>query len=277
MPTVALRGIEAYFERRGEGPRLLFVNGSGSSLRTSAPLIAPFAERFDLLAHDQRGLGETTVPDTQPTMADYAADALALADHVGWATFRVVGVSFGGMVAQELAVTAPERVERLALLCTSPGGVGPDGERLASYPLHELADLAEDERVAIGRRILDTRFTDEWLAEHPTDRLIADVAAQRATAPRTDEQRRGEALQLEARRHHDVADRLGRIACPTLVACGRYDGIAPPANSAAIAARVPGAELRTYEGGHAFFFQDRTALREVIEFLGGSPPDGEPG
>ena len=78
-------------------------------------------------------------------MADYAADALALLDHVGWDRARVVGVSFGGMVAQELAVTAPERVERLALLCTSPGGAGG-----ASYPLHELAALPEAERAAQG-------------------------------------------------------------------------------------------------------------------------------
>ena len=176
MPTVALRGIEVHYERSGHGPRLLFVNGSGASLRTSALLLAPFAEQFDLLAHDQRGLGETTVPDDQPTMADYAADALALADHVGWDTFGLVGVSFGGMVAQELAVTSPERVERLALLCTSPGGVGPAGERLASYPLHELAGLGLHERVAVGRQLLDTRFTDDWLDAHPRDRTIADVS-----------------------------------------------------------------------------------------------------
>jgi 3-oxoadipate enol-lactonase len=267
VPTVSLREIDIYFERGGDGPRLLFVNGSGSSLKTSAVLLAPFAERFDLLAHDQRGLGNTTVPDDQPTMADYAADAVALADQVGWDTFRLVGVSFGGMVAQELAVTWPERVQRLALLCTSPGGVGTDGEQLVSYPLHELADLPVDERMAIGQRILDTRFTDDWLDEHPSDRVIADVVAERAAEPRTQEQRRGEALQLEARRHHDVADRLHRITCPTLVACGRYDGIAPPANSEAIAARVPGAELRTYEGGHIFFFQDDAALGEIMDFL----------
>jgi 3-oxoadipate enol-lactonase len=266
MPTAALRGIDVYYERSGAGPRLLFLNGSGSSLQTSAVLIAPFAERFDVLAHDQRGLGRTTIPDLQPTMADYAADAMALADHESWDTFRVVGVSFGGMVAQELAVTWPSRVERLALLCTSPGGMA-EGVSLASYPLHELADVAADERAAIGRQILDTRFTDDWLAAHPRDQFIADVAAQRGAEPRTDEQRRGEALQLEARRHHDVLDRLERISCPTLVASGRHDGIAPPSNGEAIAARVPDAQLRLYEGGHAFSFQDRAALGEITEFL----------
>jgi 3-oxoadipate enol-lactonase len=100
-------------------------------------LVQPFTKAADTVAADQRGLGRTEIPPGPYTMADYAADALALADHVGWATFALVGVSFGGMVAQEVAVTAPERIERLALVCTSPGG--PDA---ASYPLHTLKDLS---------------------------------------------------------------------------------------------------------------------------------------
>ncbi|HEX8804889.1 MAG TPA: alpha/beta fold hydrolase [Acidimicrobiales bacterium] len=264
MPTATVNGLAIHHERSGSGPPLLFLNGSGATLATSAPLLAPFAERFDVLAHDQRGLGRTGVPPGPYTMADYAADAAALLDHVGWDRCRVVGVSFGGMVAQELAVTHPGRVERLALLCTSAGGAGG-----ASYPLHELADLPAEERAARGPTLLDTRFTPGWLATHPADRALAELMAARVTAPRTDEQRRGEAEQLQARRHHDVTDRLGAIACPTLVACGRYDGIAPPANGEAIAGRIPGAELRVYEGGHAFFVQDRRAFPEVLDSLAG--------
>ena len=94
------------------------------------------------------------------------------------------------------------------------------------------------------------------------------MAARHGTA-RTAEQARGEAEQLEARRHHDVCDRLARVTCPTLVAAGRYDGIAPPSNADAIASRLPNAELRLYEGGHAFFAQDRAALPEVLDFLAG--------
>ena len=127
------------------GPRLLFLNGSGSSIATSELLIKLFTNDFEVVVHDQRGLGESEIPPGPYTMADYAADAAALLDHVGWEQTRVVGVSFGGMVAQELAVTWPERVERLALLCTSPGGAGG-----ASYPLHELAPLSEKERAAQG-------------------------------------------------------------------------------------------------------------------------------
>jgi pimeloyl-ACP methyl ester carboxylesterase len=262
MPLITANGIELYYERRGSGPRLLFFNGSGATLATTGPLIWSFADRCDVAAHDQRGLGRTAIPPGPYAMADYAADAAALLDHLGWATCRVIGVSFGGMVAQEFAVTWPRRVERLALVCTSPGGVGG-----ASYPLHELAGHPAAERAAIGMRILDTRFTPEWLAAHPADRALADMMAARNDAPRTDEQRRGEAEQLAARRHHDVCARLPVITCPTLVACGRYDGIAPLANGEWIDAHVRGAELRVYKGGHVFFMQDPAALPEIAAFI----------
>jgi len=173
-------------------------------------------------------------------------------------------VSFGGMVAQEFAVTWTDRVDCLALLCTSPGGSGG-----ASYPLHELADLPAEVRAPIALRILDTRFSPEWLAAHPSDRAIVDLMAARADAVRTTDQLRGEREQLTARRHHDVSQRLSAITCPTLVACGRYDGIAPMANSEFIATHIRGAELRVYEGGHAFFLQDPRAMVDVTDFLAG--------
>ena len=261
MPTAHLNGIDVYHERWGDGPPLLFCNGSGATLDGMRLLLDGIAQRFDLLVPDQRGIGRTEIPPGPYSMADYAADALALLDHAGWSSARVVGVSFGGMVAQELAVTAPDRVERLALLCTSPGG------GLASYPLHELDGLDPAKRRETYLPLLDTRFSEEWLADpdHGTDRFLADLLAQ--TPEKSDEVRRGEREQLGARRHHDVLDRLGRITCPTLVAAGRYDGIAPPANAEAIAAAVPDADLRLYEGGHAFFVQDPRALPEILDFL----------
>jgi pimeloyl-ACP methyl ester carboxylesterase len=258
VPTVVANGIEIYFERRGRGPRLLFFNGSGATLETTAPMIEPFAECFDVLAHDQRGLGKTSIPPGTYEMADYAADAAALLDAVGWESCRIVGVSFGGMVAQEFAVTWPERVDRLALLCTSPGGA------FASYPLHELGADRPHDLV----RLLDTRFSAEWLATHDDDRLLAQYVSERRANPSSSERLRGERAQLDARSRHDVLDRLHRITCPTLVASGRYDGIAPVTNGEAIALRIRDAGLRVYEGGHMFFLQDPAALPEILEFLG---------
>jgi 3-oxoadipate enol-lactonase len=287
VPLIETGDLAIYYERRGSGPPLLFLNGSGSTLEGSGLLIDLFTGRFDVVAHDQRGLGRTAVPAGPYSMADYAADAAAVLDAVGWASARVVGVSFGGMVAQELAVTFPERVERLALVCTSPGGVSP------SYPLHELAALSDSDRNARRTLLLDTRFTSEWLSAHPGDQRLVEMMAERSRAPsnatgetgagaaamktaRHDGEphahatrETGEHEQLMARSRHDVTDRLAALRCPTLVASGRYDGIAPVANGEAIATRVPGAELRVYEGGHAFFVQDRTALPEILDFLAG--------
>jgi 3-oxoadipate enol-lactonase len=262
VPEIVAGGLRIYYERRGTGPPLLFLNGSGATLATSGLLIDLFTGRFDVVAHDQRGLGRTAIPPGPYSMADYAADAVAVLDAVEWPTARVAGVSFGGMVAQELAATFPKRVERLALLCTSPGGAN------ASYPLHEVAKLRATERAAVRPVLLDTRFTPEWLATHPNDERLAAMLADRS-APSVGEIARGEHEQLMARARHDVTDRLGAITCPTLVACGRYDGIAPLANGEAIAGRVPNAALRVYEGGHAFFVQDRAALPEILDFLAG--------
>jgi pimeloyl-ACP methyl ester carboxylesterase len=264
MATLPLGDIDLYWERRGEGPRLLFVNGSGATIESAGLLIDAFARQFDVVVHDQRGLGRTTVPERQPTMADFARDAAALLDHVGWDTANVFGISFGGMVAQELAVTWPERIDRLVLSCTSSGGEGG-----SSYPLEDLATVPVEEQTTTWTRHLDVRFDDAWLASHPGDQAIVDVLKTRLGAPKTDEQKRGEWMQIVARQGHDVWGRLGRITSPTLVACGAYDGLAPPANSEAIASRIPDAQLRCYEGGHLFVFQDPRALPEITAFLQG--------
>jgi len=263
VPVVAANGIEIYYERRGAGPKLLFFNGSGATIAHTGMLFDPYVKHFDVLAHDQRGLGQTSIPPGPYEMADYAADAAALLDAVGWDRCRVVGVSFGGMVAQEFAVTWPERVERLALVCTSPGGA------YASYPLHQLEDLAPDDAARLDATLLDTRFTSEWLATHDDDRALAELLFQRRANRSTGETRRGELEQLSARSRLDVLDRLGAISCPTFLASGQYDGIAPPENGKAIASRVPDSDLRLYDGGHVFMMQDPTAMPEIIGFLRG--------
>lgn len=94
------------------------------------------------------------------------------------------------------------------------------------------------------------------------------MLADRARAPKTPEVRRGERLQLGARRSHDVWEAIASLRCPVFVAAGRYDGIAPVDHSWAIAGRIPGAELHVYDGGHAFFAQDPLALPEILDFLG---------
>ena len=100
MPIAKLPGLDLYFERTGSGPPLLFISGTGGDLRNKPNVFdGPLARRFDLLAYDQRGLGQSDKPDLPYSMADYADDAAALMAHQGWDEARVIGVSFGGMVA----------------------------------------------------------------------------------------------------------------------------------------------------------------------------------
>jgi 3-oxoadipate enol-lactonase len=268
MAMVTTRGFDTHYERSGHGPRLVFLTGSGTSVEQSRLLIDQFTPSFDTVAFDYRGMGRSTSPPGPYGMGDCAGDALAVMDDLGWDTARVVGISFGGMVAQELSVTAPGRVERLALLCTSPGGEGG-----SSYPLHELDGLSVADRTKTLRTLVDSRFDAEWLSSHPGDRRLLEVLEGRAVGS-DPAHRRAASRQLEARRGHDVWDRLGFITCPTFIGCGRFDGIAPPANSAAIASRIEGSRLVEYEGGHAFVVQDPRAFPDVIAFLAGT---GAPG
>src|ERR1700729_203425 len=110
MSVVSVQGNDVYYEIRGEGPRLLFVNGSGTTLDDARILVDLFAPRFEVLAFDYRGLGRSSAVTAPYGMAACAGDGLAVLDAAGWASTRMVGISFGGMVAQELAVTAPGRV-----------------------------------------------------------------------------------------------------------------------------------------------------------------------
>ena len=122
MPFADIRDLRMYYELQGKGPRLLFISGSNGDLRRRPNIFdSPVASEFEILAYDQRGLGQTTIPDGPYTMQDYAEDADALLEAVGWDSCLVMGTSFGGMVGQEFAARYPQRIERLVLNCTRAG------------------------------------------------------------------------------------------------------------------------------------------------------------
>jgi 3-oxoadipate enol-lactonase len=263
MAFARLGELDFYYERGGAGPPLLFISGTGGDLRVKPNVMdGPLPKHFDVLAYDQRGLGQSAKPDLPYTMADYADDAARLLDFAGWEKANVVGVSFGGMVAQELALRHGQKVNRLALCCTSPGGAGG-----ASFPFHEIAHMSRLERAHHMIPISDRRHDAAWAKARPDqyEQLVAMAAAD----PYADEpgHAMGAQRQLEARAKHDTWERLNRIACPVLIAAGRYDGIAPPDRQEGMAKRIPDARLAFFEGGHLFLLQDRAAFPAIIEFL----------
>ncbi len=263
MPVVHANGLDLYVERAGSGPPLLFISGTGADLRNKPNVFdGPLARTFDLLTYDQRGLGQSEKPNIAYSMVHYADDAAALMASQGWDEALVIGVSFGGMVAQELAIRHPKRVKRLVLACTSPGGEGG-----ASFPFHEIDHLKGETRARHMIPISDTRRDAAWAAAHPDQYAL--FIAMGAADPYADEPGHvlGARRQLEARAAHDTWKRLPQIACPTLITAGRYDGIARPVTQEKMADRIPGAKLQWFEGGHMFMVQDRTAAPAMAAFL----------
>jgi 3-oxoadipate enol-lactonase len=264
MPTADLPAAKLFYETAGEGPPVLLIGGTWGDLRAEpGPFAWPGAERFTLAAFDHRDLGRSTAKTSaQPTMADFAGDALALADHLGWDRFGVLGISFGGMVAQELALAAGERIDRLALVSTSTGG--PDSR---SYPLHELYDVPTAQRAGALAGLLDVRArTTPRFAEAIAAQLRGDPRFAMEQAPSA-----GLVRQLEARRSHDTSGRIGGLRAPTLVVAGRYDGIAPLGVCEALAGALPDSRLVVLEGGHGngLLMQDPAGWELIADFLAG--------
>lgn len=263
MPFVDLEGLPFYFERLGTGEKLLFIGGTGADLRRpETRLFGPLPRHFELLTYDQRGLGQSAKPDIPYHMTDYADDAARLMDAIGWDQAHVVGVSFGGMVAQELVLRHPQKVRKLVLCCTASGGAGG-----SSFAYHKLRPMSADEMAALKVKITDIRHDDVWAKEHPDKyRVLYGLAA---ADPFADEPGHAEGArrQVAARAGHDTWDRLPSIACPVLVMGGRHDGIVPREVAHNLASRIPGAKFQLFEGGHLFMLDDARAFEEMVVFL----------
>lgn len=266
MPHIQAGDLKVWFERPNPdaGARLLYITGTGADLRKKPnPLGSPLAASFDLLTYDQRGLGRTDKPVGPYTMAQYAEDAQALLDAIGWDDCAVIGVSFGGMVAQELAIRFPARVSKLVLCCCSTGGAGG-----ASYPLHELEHLSTEDKIHARLTRTDTRVTrQQGDYQAMVDKALADAATDASLYGDEPGRAEGARWQLLARAQHDTWDRAPSIAAPTLVCGGKYDGQAEPHVVEALAQRIPGASLAFFDGGHGFLNQDPMAVQRVSAFL----------
>lgn len=265
MLRIEANGISLMTAKVGSGPRLLYISGTGGDLRQpNAALKLPLVEFFEVLAYDQRGLGQSDKPAGPYSMEGYARDAVAVLDAYGWDRAHVVGYSFGGMVAQELAICWPARFDKLVLGATSSGGLGG-----SSFPLHTIQSLPPIERSQRALEVSDLSFTPEWQAAHP------ELAAQRIEARVTQLARfaeepghsEGQAAQLEARSHHDTYDRLHHITAPTLVLSGDRDGQAPMAAGKAMAERIPTCRYEVHGGSHAMIQENPNVCQSIVAFL----------
>lgn len=257
--------IEFYVE--GKGPPLLLVSGFTSS---ATGWHDPFMERmwphFQTVRYSHRGTGTSDRLTGEITLRDLADDAAGLLTALGIEKAHVLGVSMGGMVAQELAVGHPQRVQGLVLGCTNCGrehGVAAPPEMVDL--LTPQPALSREEQV---RRSWPAITTQEFLESH------LDVMEERLRRSLIHPTPIETAVrQTAAALAFDSYDRLPQIKAPTLVLHGDRDNIVPVANAHILKERIPGAELRVYPGvGHLFVFESpEESAAAVVEFLAKVP------
>ena len=266
MPTARANDIEIYYEEHGEGEPLLLIMGWGGNAASWQPQLPGLAERFRVIAFDNRGVARTSAPDGPYSVRQLASDAAALLDALGIERAHVMGISMGGMIAQELALAEPERVDALVLGCTSPGGKRSAGQRRLKGDIASFHQTADEGGVNMHWFVefMKLLWTDEALAK--ADSHMQDFVLSLIRFPPT---LHGLQHQAGAVAAHDTYERLSHIRQPTLVMTGAEDPLIDPDNSEILAKRIPRAELRMYEGlKHAFHLERPDLINpDVIEFL----------
>ncbi len=260
MPVVSVGDVELDYERTGSGPPLLLIMGmSGTALHWGEPFLSELRKDFDVIAYDHRGVGESSrLEGAALTIAQLAADAAGLLEALAVGSAHVVGISMGGMVAQELALTHPELIRTLTLGCTYCGG---DGSSLASPEVMQRLG----EGMMSGDRTL--ALSAAWKAN--VSRSFAEDAAA-AGAFMAIGERRAVALavimaQMQAIASHDTSARLPELELPTLVVHGTEDEMIPVENGRLIASLIPGARLEILDGvGHLFFWEQPQRSAELV-------------
>jgi 3-oxoadipate enol-lactonase len=241
--------VHIAWEALGDGPPLLLIHGLGYERHGWGPLPALLAEDFRVLLFDNRGIGESDAPPGPYTTASMAADALGVLDAAGVERAHVVGTSLGGMVAQELVLAAPERVDRLVLACTTPGhDTYPIPQRTLDL-VARFPTLAPEEAFRLG---VENALADSTVAERPE--LVEEIFAYRLAHPPN---MAGWQAQAGASLGFDARPRLGGVQAPTLVQHGTGDHVVDVRNAPLLAEVIPGARLELYEDlGHLFFWEE---------------------
>lgn len=241
------------WERHGSGPPLLLIHGLGYARWGWEPVVEPLARSFDVILFDNRGVGDSDAPPGPYTAAEMAGDAVQVLDEAGVERAHVVGTSLGGMVAQELVLDQPGRVEKLVLACTTPGGA-------QAYPMPRRTVELMQARATLREYVENALEPDARL--EIVDRILAH-------RERTAQGFEPWAAQAAAGAVFDAYDRLPGLKIPTLVQHGDGDTVVDPRNSDLLVELIPDACLSVYPGcGHLFMWQEpERFVRELEAFL----------
>jgi 3-oxoadipate enol-lactonase len=218
-----------------DAPVVVLSNSLGADRGMWGPQVPGLAERYRVVTYDTRGHGESPAPAGPYTLDDLVDDLVALLDEVGAERAHVAGLSLGGMTAMRLAARDPQRVDRLALLCTS---AKPDPKPF----LDRAAAVRSGGTAPLAATVASRWLTPPYAAEHPD--LVAKLEAMIAGSDDA-----GYAACCEVVASVDLLADCARITAPTLVISGSEDPALPPEHQKLIAASIPGAELLTVSPG----------------------------
>jgi pimeloyl-ACP methyl ester carboxylesterase len=255
--------VRIWHDSHGDGEPLLMIPGFSTNATVYWALAPLLARHFRVVLMDPRGAGRSDVPEPPYTMRHFADDCAAVLDAAGIDSAHVLGTSFGGMVAQHLALEHPQRVRGLVLGCTTPGGashVAPQPQDIGL--LLTSGDIADP--VESLRSLYPVNYSDAFCAEN--DAVLCSMAVANAHLRSRPQGRAG---QLAAATSHDTLDRLPQIAAPTLVLHGEDDRIVPAANGRLLAERIPAARHIEYPGARHTFFTEcaERVAHDVTSFL----------
>jgi len=257
--------MRLYYESHGAGAALVLIPGFAAGAWTWFEQTEELSKAFRVIKFDPRGVSRSPVDENKTetiSLPEIAADIVDLLDFLEIEKANVLGVSFGGFVAQEFALRFPERLEKLILACTSFGGVNhvaPDLEVLMAFVA--AGDLNKQERV---RRFMIPAFTPEFAAARAA--IIEKVCRLRVENVVPEKVYSG---QMNAAVTFDAERRVSEIQAETLILTGDRDIVVPPQNSENLAKAIPNATLKIIENGsHMFFIENAKEFNRIItDFL----------
>jgi pimeloyl-ACP methyl ester carboxylesterase len=259
MALVAVGELELDCERSGSGPPLLAIMGmSGTYSHWSEDFLEPLRRDFEVIVYDHRGVGASSRLTGPITIAEMAKDAAGLLSALEIDSAHVLGISMGGMIAQELALADPARLRTLTLGCTYCGG--PGSALMPRESLRRLAEVrAAGDRERAIRASWELNVSAGFAADEQSWERFREIGLRRSVALAVIAEQ-GRAIYA-----HDTSARLSEIAAPTLVLHGAADQILPVQNGPLLAERIPGARLELFdEVGHLFFWEIPERSAELL-------------
>jgi pimeloyl-ACP methyl ester carboxylesterase len=257
MPHVRVGDIQMHYVEAGAGEPVVLVMGLGGDHLAWGFQIPVLAASYRVIAFDNRGAGQTDQPDAPYTIRGMARDTVGLLDGLGIERAHVVGVSMGGMIAQEMALNHPERVRSLQIHCSL---ARPDAYMRALVEAWRVVRTELSREASLRALALWFFAADTWAARPD----FVEMTIQMSLTNPYPQSLTGFLRQTDAILGHDTLDRLETIRCPTLVSVGVEDILVPPRFAREIAARIRGAELVTIpDAGHLYFMEAADAFNAI--------------